>query len=50
MAYQQEDRKKTAEKNKKEAEEFLAANKGKPGIKTQTITLPTGRLPKCSTR
>jgi FKBP-type peptidyl-prolyl cis-trans isomerase FklB len=43
MAYQQEARKKTSDKNKKEAEEFLAANKGKPEIKTQTITLPDGK-------
>lgn len=43
MAYQQEARKKTSEKNKKEAEEFLTANKNKPGVKTHTITLPDGK-------
>ena len=34
MAFQTEARKKLAEKNKKEAEEFLAANKSKPGVVT----------------
>src|SRR5262245_17540248 len=38
MAYQQERRKQTLEKNKKAGEEFLAANKTKPGV----ITLPNG--------
>jgi FKBP-type peptidyl-prolyl cis-trans isomerase len=43
MAYQQEARKKTAEKNKKEGEDFLAANLKKEGIKTHTVTLPDGK-------
>ncbi len=43
MAYQQEAQKKTAEKNKKEGDEFLAANLKKDGIKTQTVTLPDGK-------
>jgi FKBP-type peptidyl-prolyl cis-trans isomerase len=43
MAYQQEARKKTAEKNKKEGEEFLAANLKKEGVKTHTVTLPDGK-------
>ncbi len=42
-AYQQEAKKKTAEKNKKEGEEFLAANLKKDGIKTHTVTLPDGK-------
>jgi len=40
--YQQETRRKTAEKNKKEGEAFLEANKTKPGVKTHTITLHDG--------
>lgn len=40
--YQQETRKKLAEKNKKEGEAFLAENKTKPGIKTHPITLHDG--------
>jgi FKBP-type peptidyl-prolyl cis-trans isomerase FklB len=43
MAYQQEARKKTAEKNKKEGDEFLAANLKKEGIKTHTVTLPDSK-------
>jgi FKBP-type peptidyl-prolyl cis-trans isomerase len=38
MTYQQEKRKQLLEKNKKEGEEFLTANKTKPGV----ITLPNG--------
>ena len=38
MAYQQEKRKQMLEKNKKEGETFLEANKAKPGV----ITLPNG--------
>ena len=38
MAYQQERRKQLLEKNKKEGEDFLAANKTKPGV----ISLPNG--------
>ncbi len=37
-----EERKKTAEKNRKAGEAFLAENKKKPGVKTQTVTLPDG--------
>jgi len=40
--YQQEARKKTAEKNKKEGEAFLQANKTKDGVKTHTVTLANG--------
>jgi FKBP-type peptidyl-prolyl cis-trans isomerase len=40
--YQQETRKKIAEKNKKEGEAFLEENKKKPGVKTQTTTLREG--------
>ena len=43
MAYQQEARKKTAEKNKKEGDEFLAANLKKEGVKTHTVTLPDAK-------
>jgi FKBP-type peptidyl-prolyl cis-trans isomerase FklB len=43
MAYQQEARKKTAEKNKKEGEEFLAANLKKEGVKKHTVTLADGK-------
>ena len=38
-AYQQEARRKTAEKNKKEGAEFLEANAQKPGVKTLTVAL-----------
>jgi len=40
--YQQEARRKTGEKNKKEGAAFLASNKEKPGVKTQTVTLQDG--------
>jgi FKBP-type peptidyl-prolyl cis-trans isomerase FklB len=40
--YQREGMKKSAEKNKKDAESFLAENKKKDGVKTQTVTLPDG--------
>jgi FKBP-type peptidyl-prolyl cis-trans isomerase len=50
MAYQQEVRAKKdqerlqmAEKNRKAGDEFLAANKTKDGIKTQSVTLPDGK-------
>ena len=43
MAYQQEARKKTADKNKKAGEEFLAANLKKEGVKTHTVTLPDAK-------
>jgi FKBP-type peptidyl-prolyl cis-trans isomerase FklB len=49
MAYQQEsrtkreeERKKIAEKNRKQAAEFLAENKKKPGVQTHEVTLPDG--------
>lgn len=49
MAYQkeasakrEEERRKLAEKNKKEGEAFLAENKKKPGVKTKTVSLPDG--------
>jgi FKBP-type peptidyl-prolyl cis-trans isomerase FklB len=42
-AYQQEARKKTAEKNKKEGEDFLAANLKKEGIKTHPVMLLDGK-------
>jgi FKBP-type peptidyl-prolyl cis-trans isomerase len=41
-AKQDEMRKQLAEKNKKAGEEFLAENKNKPGVKTQTVSLPGG--------
>jgi FKBP-type peptidyl-prolyl cis-trans isomerase len=41
-AKQEEMRHTEAEKNKKEGEEYLAANKTKPGVKTKTVTLPNG--------
>jgi FKBP-type peptidyl-prolyl cis-trans isomerase len=41
-AKQGELRKQSAEKNKKAGETFLAENKSKPGIKTHTVSLPTG--------
>jgi FKBP-type peptidyl-prolyl cis-trans isomerase len=40
--YQQEMRKQTAEKNKKEGDTFLAENKTKPGVKTQEVKLHDG--------
>ena len=40
--YQQESRRKMAEKNKKEGEEFLAKNKTKEGVKIHEVTLPDG--------
>jgi FKBP-type peptidyl-prolyl cis-trans isomerase FklB len=49
MAYQkqmnakrEEERLKTAEKNKKAADAFLAENKKKPGVKTHKVALPDG--------
>src|SRR5438045_9751455 len=39
-AYQQESRRKVAEKNKKEGEAFLEENKNKPGGKTASVPLP----------
>jgi FKBP-type peptidyl-prolyl cis-trans isomerase len=39
-AKQDEMRKQSAEKNKKAGEAFLAENKSKPGVKTQTVSLP----------
>jgi FKBP-type peptidyl-prolyl cis-trans isomerase len=41
--YQQESRKKLAEKNKADGEKFLAENKKKDGIKTYTATLADGK-------
>src|SRR4051794_23448422 len=41
--YQQAQQSKAAEKNKKEGDEFLAANKKKSGVKTREITLPGGK-------
>ncbi len=38
----EEERKKTAEKNRKEGDAFLAENKKKPGIKTLDVKLPDG--------
>jgi FKBP-type peptidyl-prolyl cis-trans isomerase FklB len=38
-----EERVKLAEKNKKEGEAFLAANKSKPGVKTKTVELADGK-------
>jgi FKBP-type peptidyl-prolyl cis-trans isomerase FklB len=43
-AKRDEERKKLAEKNKKEAAEFLAENKKKEGIKTQEVKLPDASL------
>jgi FKBP-type peptidyl-prolyl cis-trans isomerase FklB len=37
-----EERKKSAEKNKQAGDAFLAENKKKPGVKTQTVTLGDG--------
>jgi FKBP-type peptidyl-prolyl cis-trans isomerase FklB len=42
-SYQQEAKKKLAEKNRKEGEAFLAENKQKPGVKTQQVPLPDGK-------
>ena len=42
MAKRDEERRKTAEKNKKEGAAFLAENKSKPGIKTLEVKLPDG--------
>jgi FKBP-type peptidyl-prolyl cis-trans isomerase len=39
----EEERKQQAEKNRKAGEAFLAANKSKPGVKTQTVNLADGR-------
>lgn len=36
-------RKELGEKNKKEGDEFMEANKGKPGIQTKTVELPGGK-------
>jgi FKBP-type peptidyl-prolyl cis-trans isomerase FklB len=41
-AFQKESQAKAADKNKKEGEAFLAANKTKPGVKTQSVSLPDG--------
>ena len=50
MAYQKEmaakrelDRQALSQKNRKAAEEFLAENKKKEGVKTQVITMPNGQ-------
>lgn len=43
MAYQQEAKKKTGEKNRKLGEEFLVANLKKEGVKTHTVTLPDAK-------
>ncbi len=43
MTYQQDFRKKQAEKNKKLGEAFLEENKKKPDVKTHTVTLPDGK-------
>lgn len=42
MSYQQQARTKQADKNKQEGEKFLAENKTKAGVKTQTVTLADG--------
>ena len=42
-SYQRTQQTKAAEKNEKEAEQFLAANKTKPGVKTKEVTLPGGK-------
>jgi FKBP-type peptidyl-prolyl cis-trans isomerase FklB len=41
-AKRDEERKKTIAKNHKEADDFLAANKTKEGVKTHTVTMPDG--------
>jgi FKBP-type peptidyl-prolyl cis-trans isomerase FklB len=38
----EEDRRKSAEKNRKEGDTFLAANKNKPGVKTHQVKLADG--------
>jgi FKBP-type peptidyl-prolyl cis-trans isomerase len=38
----EETRKQSAERNKKAADEFMAQNKSKPGVKTHTVSLPGG--------
>lgn len=43
MAYQKQMREKSAEKNRKEGDAFLAANKTKPGVKTKSVTLTDGK-------
>src|ERR1017187_6471050 len=43
-AKQGEMQKQAAEKNKKEGEEFLAANKKKEGVKIHPVTLPDGTV------
>lgn len=43
MSYQQASRKKAADKNRKEGDEFLAKNKGNPGVKVHPVTLPDGK-------
>jgi FKBP-type peptidyl-prolyl cis-trans isomerase FklB len=40
--YQMAEQKRVSDKNKKEAEAFLAENKKKPGVKTQEVKLPDG--------
>jgi FKBP-type peptidyl-prolyl cis-trans isomerase FklB len=42
MAKRDEERRKTADKNKKEGAAFLAENKTKPGVKTLEVKLPDG--------
>jgi FKBP-type peptidyl-prolyl cis-trans isomerase FklB len=42
MAYRQTMMQKMSEQNHKAGEAFLAANKTKPGVKTETVTLPDG--------
>jgi len=41
-AKREEERQAKAQKNRKEGEEFLAANKSKEGVKTHTVNLPKG--------
>jgi FKBP-type peptidyl-prolyl cis-trans isomerase len=42
--YQQAEQKRMSEKNKKEGEAFLAANKAKPGVKTHEVKLADGSM------
>ena len=42
-AKREEERQAKAQKNRKEGEEFLAANKSKEGVKTHTVNLPNGK-------
>ena len=42
MTKREEERKKLADKNKKDGDSFLAENKKKPGVKAQEIKLPDG--------